>query len=193
MCGRAGIIWDDVEDEEGVKELKKVGTKMKAEVETSYEPSLLVELERLSKSAKTGSQWIHRAWVIKDRFDTINGQCFDDPGFESFLRHIELLNLGGKHRAIEKDRDSQDIFNDDGKGEAKFRQIRILQEKIQKAVYRIHPGQTDKAKLGRDDVLKQAFGTVSWTEVCSMQKEDLESGLTTLEKQNKREVKHATT
>ena len=44
MRGRAGYIWDDVEDEEGVKELKKVGTKMKAEVETGYEPSLLIEM-----------------------------------------------------------------------------------------------------------------------------------------------------
>jgi len=113
MAGRSAYIWDDVEDEEGVKELKKTGTKMRAETEMGYEPSLLVEMETVRTSARAGANWIHRAWVIKDRFDVIDGKHFDNPGFESFLPHIESLNLGGKHRAIDKDRDSRGIFKED--------------------------------------------------------------------------------
>jgi len=56
MAGRSAYIWDDVEDSEGVKELKKVGTRLRAEVETGYEPSLLLELEKLRTSTRAGSQ-----------------------------------------------------------------------------------------------------------------------------------------
>jgi len=55
MCGRVGDVWEDVEDEEGVLETKRTGTKMKAEVETAFEPSLLVELVKHRKSSRAGA------------------------------------------------------------------------------------------------------------------------------------------
>ena len=188
MAGRSAFIWDDVEDEEGVKELKKTGTKMRAETEMGYEPSLLVEMEQVRTSARTGAKWIHRAWVIKDRFDMIDGQYFDNPGFDSFLPHIKSLNLGGKHRAIDQDRNSQEIFKDNNKGENKFRKIKILTEKVQNALYRAFPGQDKEAKIGRLDLLKKAFDTDSWTDVCSLRHEDLEVGFAILESEIKKEV-----
>ncbi len=189
MAGRSAYIWDDVEDEEGVKELKKTGTKMRAETEMGYEPSLLVEMETVRTSARTGSNWIHRAWIIKDRFDMIDGKCFDNPGFESFLPHIESLNLGGKHRAMDKDRNSQAILNNNNRGEGIFRKIKILTEKIQNAVYRAFPGQTKEDKIGRLDLLKKAFDTDSWTAIESMRYEDLEVGLKIIESEIKKEAK----
>lgn len=193
MAGRSAYIWDDVEDEEGVKELKKTGTKMRAETEMGYEPSLLVEMETVRTSARTGANWIHRVWVIKDRFDVIDGECFDNPGFDSFLPHIESLNLGGKHRAIDQDRNSQEIFKNDGKGEARFRKMKILTEKVQNAVYRAYPGQTKEDKIGRLDLLKKAFDTDSWTAISSMRSGDLEVGLDIIESEIKKEVKHEPT
>lgn len=193
MAGRSAYIWDDVEDEEGVKELKKTGTKMRAETEMGYEPSLLVEMETVRTSARTGANWIHRAWVIKDRFDVIDGKHFDNPGFESFLPHIKSLNLGGKHRAIDKDRDSQEIIKNDNMGEGKFRKIKIITEKVQNVVYRAFPGQASKDKLGRLDLLKKGFDTDSWTAITSMRYEDLEVGLAIIESEIKKEAKNVTT
>jgi len=189
MAGRSAYIWDDVEDEEGVKELKKTGTKMRAETEMGYEPSLLIEMETVRTSARTGANWIHRAWVIKDRFDVIDGKYFDNPGFESFLPHIKSLNLGGKHRAIDQDRNSQEIFKDNNMGEAVFRKIKILTEKIQNALYRTFPSSKAEDKIGRFDLLKKAFDTDSWTDVCSMRHEDLEVGLAIIESEIKKEAK----
>lgn len=193
MCGRAGIIWDDVEDEEGIKEIKKVGTKMKAEVETAFEPSLLVEMVKERISNQPGKTWIHRAWVVKDRFDVIDGKFYDEPTFENFLPHIEKLNLGGEHKALDVSKNSQALFNDNNKGEAKFKKMKILTEKIQNAVYRAYPGQANKDKLGRLDLLKKAFSTDSWTAISSMRSEDLELGLEIIESEIRKEVKNEPT
>ena len=189
MAGRSAYIWDDVEDEEGVKELKKTGTKMRAETEMGYEPSLLVEMETVRTSPRTGANWIHRAWVIKDRFDVIDGKCFDNPGFDSFLPHVKSLNLGGEHRALDKDRDSQAILNNDNRGEARFKNIKIITEKIQNAAYRTFPGSAKEDKLGRLNLLKKAFDTDSWTAITSMRREDLEVGLKIIESEIRKEAK----
>ncbi|MEE9510413.1 MAG: AAA family ATPase [Candidatus Bathyarchaeia archaeon] len=189
MAGRSAYIWDDVEDEEGVKELKKTGTKMRAETEMGYEPSLLVEMETVRTSPRTGAEWIHRAWVIKDRFDMIDGDHFDNPEFKSFLPHIKSLNLGGKHRAIDQERNSQEMFKDDNTGEARFKRLKILTEKVQNAVYRAFPGSTKQDKLGRLDLLKKAFDTDSWTAISTMRYEDLEVGLKIIESEIRKEAK----
>lgn len=58
MCGRAGYEYAYFEDEDGKKQLEKTGTKMKAESEMGYEPSLLMEMVRenppMAKSPFTG-------------------------------------------------------------------------------------------------------------------------------------------
>src|SRR3990172_10901399 len=90
MCGRAGNIWDFVDHgadfkdqgEEKRFELVKTGTKMKAETDMGYEPSLLIEMERIKKEGGRG--WIHRSTVLKDRSDLLDGSQFDDPTFDNF-------------------------------------------------------------------------------------------------------------
>ena len=190
MCGRAGYIWDDVEDEEGVKELKKVGTKMKAEVETGYEPSLLIEMVKVRLSAQAGSGWSHRAWVIKDRFDIIDGQAFDNPGFESFLPHVQLLNLGGKHKALEPDRDSQELFTNDNLGERKYKKREQFLEKIKNEIILLYPGQDANSKTSKIELMKKVFGTHSWNEITDFNNDLLQVGLDEIEKLNRKEVQN---
>lgn len=180
MAGRSAYIWDDVEDEEGVKELKKTGTKMRAETEMGYEPSLLVEMETVRTSARAGANWIHRAWVIKDRFDVVDGKHFDNPDFKDFLPHIELLNLGGKHRALDTERSSQELFEAGETGADKYKKAKILIEKIENGLSKIYPGQTQEDKKGRIELKERIFGTDSWTEICGMNLHDLGLGLAKL-------------
>jgi hypothetical protein len=64
-------------------ELVKLGTKMKSESEAGYEPSLLIEMEGIQTAdarprkshAKKGSI-VHHAYVLKDRWRTLNGRVF---------------------------------------------------------------------------------------------------------------------
>jgi hypothetical protein len=181
VCGRSADRWDEVEDEEGIKELKKVGTKMRTETEMGYEPSLLVEMEAVQLSPKAGGQYVHRAYVKKDRFDVINGKTFDNPGFEEFLPHIELLNLGGEHKALEVGRNSQDIFDNENIGEKRILKREILLEKIGNEIKLLYPGQTEREKVARLQFMKEIFGTHSWTEVTNMKIEELEKGLKKIE------------
>lgn len=189
MAGRSAFIWDDVEDEEGVKELKKTGTKMKAETEMGYEPSLLVEIVKARPSNKPGSGWVHRAWVVKDRFDVINGKHFDSPGFESFLPHIQNLNLGGKHKAIEAGRTSEDMFEKNDTGYDKHRKAKGLIEEIKNEFILYRPGSDAQSKQDRILLMKDVFGTSAWSNVETMRLEDLESGLKTIKNKNKKKEK----
>jgi hypothetical protein len=181
VAGRSADKWGEVEDEDGAKELKKIGTKMRAETEFSYEPSLLVEMELIQASAKIGGALIHRGHVRKDRFDIINGSHFDNPGFEAFLPHIQLLNLGGEHLAIETERNSEAIFDDPNVGEKRALNKEILCEKITNEIKKLFPGQTEKDKASRIALLEEVFGTNSWTEISTLFKNDrLEAGLALL-------------
>jgi hypothetical protein len=181
VAGRSADKWGEVEDEDGAKELKKIGTKMRAETEFSYEPSLLVEMELVQASARIGGALLHRGHVRKDRFDIINGMHFDNPGFEAFLPHIEKLNLGGEHLAIETDRNSQGIFDDPNIGEKKAIRKEILLEKIGNEIKKLYPGQTEKDKGARVALFEEVFHTNSWTEISTFLKLDvLEAGLKVL-------------
>jgi len=178
ICGRSADKWDEVEDEDGAKELRKVGTKMRTETELAYEPSLLVELELIQTSAHVGGALSHRAHVRKDRFDVINGQRFDNPGFEAFLPHISLLNLGGEHKAIESGRNSTAMFERNDVGARKMETREILIEKIGNEIKLIYPGQTEGDKTARINLMKLIFQTSSWTEICTRRKnEELQGGL----------------
>lgn len=188
VCGRAGDVWADVEDEDGFKELKKVGTKMRVEKELGYEPSLLIEMEKARLSAKIGAGWTHRAWVVKDRFDVIDSQHFDNPTFDSFLPHIELLNLGGEHRAVEEGSDTQDLFNDSHNGYNRKINKEILLEKIQEEFKVAFPSRKEEDVKGRSDLMDKIFNTRSWTEIEKRKAEvELEQGLLDLQNYNNQE------
>lgn len=138
-CGRAGYEYDYSQNEDGTKDLIKTGTKMKAEAEFGFEPSLVIEMERLTKAdldleaankikniherkkAKQaitiGSEFVHRMKVLKDRADIINGQHFDFTGrvtweniFGAIKPHFDSLNIGGEHEGIDTGRNSEGRF-----------------------------------------------------------------------------------
>lgn len=115
-AGRAGYDYDYSINEDGSKDLIKTGTKMKAEAEFGFEPSLVIEMERLThadlsleeadkikntwerKKAKQainltqGSKFIHRMVIMKDRGNLLNGQHFDFTGnvtWEDIFKCIE--------------------------------------------------------------------------------------------------------
>jgi hypothetical protein len=182
VCGRSADKWEEVEDpDDGSKELRKVGTKMRTETEMGYEPSLLVEMEAVQMSPRTGGKYVHRAYVKKDRFDVIDGQVFDNPDFESFLPHIQLLNLGGEHKAIETDRNSQGMFERGDTGEQKRIRKEIILEKIGNEIKLLHPGMTENDKTARIKLLQEIFGSNSWTEISTYHSLDhLEAGLKNL-------------
>lgn len=183
VAGRSADKWEEVEDpNDGAKELKKVGTKMRTETEMGYEPSLLVEMEAVQLTARAGGKLVHRAHVRKDRFDQINGQTFDEPTLDTFMPHITLLNLGGDHKAIEQGRDSQDMFDRTDIGELKSVKRDIALEKITSLMLDLHPGQTEADKTGKRTLLKEIFGTTSWTEISRLFSLDkLEEGIRNLE------------
>ena len=181
LCGRSADKWEEVEDpDDGSKELRKVGTKMRTEVETSYEPSLLAEMEAVQLSARIGARYVHRIHIKKDRFDEsgLTGQFFDNPGFETVFPHIQLLNLGGEHKAIEADRNSQDMFERGDTGEQRRLHKEIMLEKITNEIKKMYPGQSERDKTERIALLERTFGSNSWTEISTYNRlEQLEEGL----------------
>jgi hypothetical protein len=183
ICGRSGDVWEEKTDpEDGAVELKKVGTKMRAEREISYEPSLLVEMEAVFETNRVGSNMIRRAFVKKDRFDVIDGKFFDNPTLDAFMPHISLLNLGGEHKALETGRDSQDMFDRSDIGELKSVKRDIALEKITSLMLDLYPGQSEADKTGKRTLMKDIFGTTSWTEVSRLFSIDkLDEGIKNLE------------
>ena len=91
FCGRQGNEFE--EDENG--ELKKVGTKMKAEGETAYEPHILIHMEPM-KDQKTGLSTI-TAFAEKDRTGILAGKTIYNPTFQSLIG--PLMPLLGETQA----------------------------------------------------------------------------------------------
>jgi hypothetical protein len=166
VAGRSADKWDEVEDpNDGAKELKKVGTKMRVEGQFAYEPSLLVEMEAIQLTARAGGKVIRRAFVKKDRFDIMDGMAFDNPTFDTFMPHVAKLNLGGEHKAFEEGRDSTAMFARNDIGERKSIQKEILLEKITNEIKKLYPGQTKDDQLAKIALLEELFQTNSWTQI----------------------------
>lgn len=189
VCGRAGYEYDFEAQDDGKKELIKVGTKMKVEGEFGFEPSLLIEMERAERSAKPGAGWIHRAHVLKDRTDTINGRSFDfqrnqdgyQPGayrvvFDAFNPVIQQLNIGGAHLGVDVTRNSEELFSGpDGAPEWKYKQQQkeIALDEIKELLIKHFPGQSAEAKKAKADALEAAAGTRSWVKIEALKAEDV--------------------
>jgi hypothetical protein len=169
--------YEYVQNERGKKELNKTGTRMATEKNLSYEPSLLVEMEKVI-DPKTNF-WIPRAWVLKDRFDQIDGKAFDKPTFETFLPHIQMLNLGGKQGGVDTSRTSEALFSaDDGEAIAKIRhdQAKWVDE-IEQTLIAAYPGRSADETKKKLDLLHMAFGAYGWETIKSMKPDVLLTGL----------------
>lgn len=204
VCGRAGYDYDYSFNPDGSKDLIKTATKMKAESEFGFEPSLVIEMERLSEtledikrmkrhqkqsfSPKVGSKSIHRMHILKDRTDTLNGRSFDyftgskNTPFNDIKPHIDRLNLEGKHFGFDQERTSEDRFDFEGKPDWKKEQEKkkIALEEILESLKFVWPGATGKDKLARQGWMKHVFETMSWKKIEQERLENLEPIVGTL-------------
>lgn len=193
LAGRAGWEFQHEKDEEGVNELVKTGTKMKAEGEMGYEPSILIEMERIrERKGQVGSSVKRRAWIIKDRYDLIDGQYFDNPDFESFLPHIKMLNLNGEHMGADTTRTSEYMFDTDKSAYHNRKKKDILLEELDNFVGVHFNNRTQDGKKDLCDSLMKCFKATSKTAIASFALVDLENGFNELKKLVKEREKNAT-
>lgn len=201
VCGRAGDTYDYSFNEDGSKDLIKTGTKMKAEGEFGFEPSLVIEMERTTQTrdqiekligksdpesraakqgmkATIGSKWIHRAHILKDRTDTMDGMVFDDPTFADFSGHFAKLNIGGEHAVVDTTRNSEESFAIHGKPDWAKEKERcvVIVEEITGALEARFPGTGKEEKIAKSAIKKYAFGTYSDTAIDAMKLGELEMG-----------------
>lgn len=177
VCGRAGNVWEYEVNEKGKKELIKGESKMKAEGEFGYEPSLLIEMVRESKGNEPGQGWKHRAFVLKDRTDTINGAVFDFERakkgykkgdfaitFKPFEPVIKALNIGGVQNTVDEKASSERLFPAE-EGDSNYshvaKQKEIALEEISASLDLMFSSRSDDGKNSRTVVVESVFGTRS--------------------------------
>ena len=196
ICGRAGWEYEMEKDEDGKKQLNKTGVKMKTEGEFGFEPSLLVqmEMEQILKPGSIVPEIMRRATVLGERFSVMDGQAMEfrsvdvrDPAqltaaYEAvkkfFLPHLQMLTPGA-HAIVDTEARTEFGLNEDGRAawDEEKRQRTILCEEIQSELTSAYPGQSASEKKIKTDLVKQCFGTGSWTRVEGMKSGDLRAGL----------------
>lgn len=186
ICGRAQTTYDYFEGEDKKMELIKTGTKMRAETEMAFEPSLLVEMERIpieesgSKKTKAGKIWKHRAYILKDRSDQIHGKVFDNPTFKNFQAPIEVLSLGKQQLGLDTERTSSDLF-DENTGHPEWlirkQQAQVALEEIESEVVKTFPSSSAAEKKAKVRLFEKVFETSSWTAITQKSVEELQAGL----------------
>lgn len=199
ISGRAGFEWDfeTTEDSRGEqrKELVKTGVKMKVESEFGFEPSLLVEMERVQDLSGDVPKISRRAVVLGDRFRVIDGKSCEFPSLDTpelemaavaafFGPHIKKLTVGA-HSPVDVGVKTDLGVGEDGDGEwaREKRERTILCEEIQGVLVNSYPGQTKEEKQAKADLIFGAFGTRSWTKVESLDAQKLRAGLGYIEVQ----------
>lgn len=170
VCGRAGYEYAFEENEDGKKELRKTGTKMKVEGEFGYEPSLVLEMTsvRRDKDGKRGAGVIENVCtVLKDRSDKINGMEFVSPTFQDFGPHWDYLALGGEHCAVDITRNSRELFRTAGEWNWRKRKIDhdALIEDIKGEFVRAGLGSSAKEKAFKAHISLECFGTDNWVRI----------------------------
>lgn len=194
VCGRAGDIYEMERNEEtGRKELAKTGTRMVTEKNFGYEPSLLVEMSR-EQILEPTTHFILRATVWKDRFAAIQGEIRDfrplpraDPtrreqeiaAVWDFLgQHVALLKPGGQ-AAIDLTSKTATGANEAGEDQwmREKRKRTILIEEIEGELFAAYPGQKAEEKKARQELVKMALDTRSWTALEGMESARLREGL----------------
>ena len=182
MAGRAGYDWGEENDdeEEGKKKLVKTGTKMKAEGDLGYEPTLLIEMEHVHADSSIGSTFINRAFVIKDKFDILKGKSFDMPTFEDFSPHIDMLAIGGVPPTIDTETSSSEMMVSHRGVAQRLKERDILIEELFEEMPLRFNSRTDEGKKQGAGFLHEAFGTLSKTAIENMSNERIQEGLNKL-------------
>jgi hypothetical protein len=180
LCGRAGSEYSyQINDRTNKMELITIGDKMATEKELAHEPSLLIEMVKHREDGKI----INRALVEKDRSDSYNGAQIDMPTFDSFIKHVEFLNIGGEHFNSLDGRDSSQLFTAEGEDNwSHEKRLRDIAGEEIKALFvrRGLDGTAKDAKEKRAKYMLEIFGTGSWTAVMSMKSDQIRNGYNTL-------------
>jgi len=196
IAGRAGQVYEYQDNEDGKRELVTTGTKMKAEGDFGYEPDFLFEMwiERENANQK-GSRLIHKAIVLKDRSMSVNGHEFAWPDrdagykkgdwklvYQKFEPYLKFLNTTGPQVGIDATRNSQDMFDDQGKAEwsRRDRDRKIALEEFEATMVKLWPGSDAKSKSIKSAVVENLFATRSWTKVESLPLETVSDALKNL-------------
>lgn len=179
MCGRQGYEYDMQVNDAGKKELVKTAVKMKAEGETGFEPSLLIQMEqeqRIKDGSVVGIDNV--ATVLKDRSTILNGAIIRNPTFESFLPHIKQLSIGGAGVSIDTTRDNGSLFTEDGdeKWQHERRQREIWCEEIEGLLVKHYPSRSADDVKNKAGLIEKVFNTRSWTRVQNMKSEQIKDG-----------------
>lgn len=179
MAGRAGYDWGEENDDEedGKKKLVKTGTKMKAEGDLGYEPTLLIEMEHVHADNSIGSTFINRAFVIKDKFDILKGKSFDMPCFDDFAPHINMLAIGGIPPTIDVDTSSADMMVSHHGMARRLKERDILVEELWEELPLRFNNRTDIGKQEGAKFLHETFGTLSKLGIESFSNERINEGL----------------
>lgn len=181
ICGRAGHEYAQEENEQtGKKDLVKVGVKMKAESEFGFEPSLVVEMERVV-ALKDKDVFDRQATIIKDRFDVIDGKSCVNPSVKFFMPHIERLKPGS-HTEIDITSKSKTELDDLGRDDYDRRRKdrEIVLEQLEAEMVKRWPGQSAEQKKMKVLCLEKIFGETSWAKVAMMPLDELRLGVTML-------------
>ena len=136
---------------------------MKAEGEFGFEPSLLVYMKRQQDLTKDPLKSWRTATIEKDRSRTIDGKTFKNPQFKHFLPHIKFLNLGGQHLGVGAN-SSADSIDPDTFNRKRDDRVIVLEE-TKELLLLHHPSTGGADKKAKAELLRDHFGTTSWTEI----------------------------
>lgn len=173
MCGRAAWEYDNYTDQSGKRQIERAGVRMSAEKELGFEPSLLVFMER--EVDPDTARVVHKAIVMKDRFDVLDGAEMSNPTFKDFAPHIGKLAWGTEHSGVDTSRTSQDMIEPDQYD--RRRTDREIAIDLIGNLLQLHFSASKEDKAKRLELLDAAFGTSSMTEIEKrLSLEDLQMG-----------------
>jgi len=201
-CARAKNLFDEIIEQgfngEEYSKTVQTGIGVRSETESSFEPSLQVQYERVYNKENPSAKYFRQAVIVKDRFGILDGEekqfityrkngnldynklIDENPTFEFFKPHILKLNLGGQHIGFNQDT-SETLFNGSDKDYAeRMKRVNIALENIENGLVAIFPKRTDEHKANKLAVIHTLFDTRSWVDVKTRDLKDLELGVTVI-------------
>lgn len=177
FTGRAGYEYGNEKNPEtGRREIFRSGIKMKVEGETSFEPDVLVLMERFEEILTNEKKIWREATIIKDRSNLIDGKTFKNPSFQDFEPAVDLI-LKDPVVRLQVERDAAELIRTEEEKREFTKKRDILLEKIEAEFTSRWPGSAAAEKKIKVDGLSQCFGTTAWTEIKGMSLKQLDAGL----------------